>query len=145
MSRAITGEDAIAALQNKTPAPSRSAEILLESTYQAVLAPGIAMQPTVQYVAHPGGGIRAILTDSPFHGEGHRKVWARLRMKGVRTSKRRVLRLMRAYDLLIGKECDKSRARQRAAIENRPVRTYGADLKAALRQIDCEHADRRHR
>jgi putative transposase len=44
--------------------------------------------------------IRAILTDSPFHGEGHRKVWARLRMKGVRTSKRRVLRLMRAHDLL---------------------------------------------
>lgn len=44
--------------------------------------------------------IRAILTDSPFHGEGHRKVWARLRMKGVRTSKCRVLRLMRAHDLL---------------------------------------------
>lgn len=44
--------------------------------------------------------IHAILTDSPFHGEGHRKVWARLRMKGVRTSKRRVLRLMRAHDPL---------------------------------------------
>ncbi|MBL7406469.1 IS3 family transposase, partial [Escherichia coli] len=34
--------------------------------------------------------IRATLTGSPFHGEGHRKVWARLRLKGVRTSKRRV-------------------------------------------------------
>jgi putative transposase len=44
--------------------------------------------------------IRAIRTDSPFHGEGHRKVWARLRLEGVRTSKRRVLRLMRAHDLL---------------------------------------------
>ncbi|WP_163484559.1 DDE-type integrase/transposase/recombinase, partial [Escherichia coli] len=44
--------------------------------------------------------IRAIITDCPFHGEGHRKVWARLRLKGVRTSKRRVLRLMRAHDLL---------------------------------------------
>ncbi|APT30070.1 integrase [Methylobacterium phyllosphaerae] len=44
--------------------------------------------------------IRAILTCSPFHGAGHRKVWARLRMKRVRTSKRRVLRLMRAHDLL---------------------------------------------
>lgn len=44
--------------------------------------------------------IRATLTGSPFHGEGHRKVWARLRLKGVRTSKRRVLRLMRAHDLL---------------------------------------------
>jgi putative transposase len=38
--------------------------------------------------------IRAVLSASPFHGEGHRKVWARLRMAGVRTSKRRVLRLM---------------------------------------------------
>ena len=44
--------------------------------------------------------IRAVLTASPFHGEGHRKVWARLRVGGVRTSKRRVLRLMREHDLL---------------------------------------------
>ena len=44
--------------------------------------------------------IRAVLTASPFHGEGHRKVWARLRVAGVRTSKRRVLRLMRENNLL---------------------------------------------
>jgi putative transposase len=44
--------------------------------------------------------IRALLAASPFHGEGHRKIWARLRFAGVRTSKRRVLRLMRAHDLL---------------------------------------------
>ena len=44
--------------------------------------------------------IRAVLAASPFHGEGHRKVWARLRMKGIRTSLRRVLRLMREHDLL---------------------------------------------
>src|SRR4051812_38996277 len=44
--------------------------------------------------------IRAVLTVSPFHGEGHRKVWARLRPASVRTSKRRVLRLMRANHLL---------------------------------------------
>src|SRR3954463_11046724 len=44
--------------------------------------------------------IRAVLTASPFHGEGHRKVWARLRVAGLRTSKRRVLRLMRENDLL---------------------------------------------
>jgi transposase InsO family protein len=44
--------------------------------------------------------IRAVLAGSPFHGEGHRKVWARLRMAGVRTSKRRVLRLMREHGLL---------------------------------------------
>ena len=44
--------------------------------------------------------IRAVLAASPFHGEGHRKVWARLRWAGVRTSQRRVLRLMRENGLL---------------------------------------------
>jgi putative transposase len=44
--------------------------------------------------------IRGLLAASPFHGEGYRKVWARLRFAGIRTSKRRVLRLMRAHDLL---------------------------------------------
>jgi len=44
--------------------------------------------------------IRAVLAASPFYGEGHRKVWARLRFEEVRTSKARVLRLMRAAQLL---------------------------------------------
>ena len=44
--------------------------------------------------------IQAVLAGSPFHGEGHRKIWARLRLIGVRTSKRRVLRLMRENNLL---------------------------------------------
>jgi putative transposase len=44
--------------------------------------------------------IRAVLAASPFHGEGHRKVWARLRAAGTRTSPRRVLRLMRENGLL---------------------------------------------
>ena len=38
--------------------------------------------------------IRAVLTNSPFLGEGYGKAWARLRLSGVRTSKGRVLRLM---------------------------------------------------
>jgi putative transposase len=44
--------------------------------------------------------IRAVLDARPFHGEGHRKVWARLRHSGIRTSLRRVLRLMKVHDLL---------------------------------------------
>src|SRR5260370_11937902 len=44
--------------------------------------------------------IREVLAASPFYGEGHRKVWARLRFPEVRTSKARVLRLMRAAQLL---------------------------------------------
>lgn len=46
------------------------------------------------------GRIRALLADSPFHGEGYRKVWARLRHAGVRTSPGRVLRVMHAQGLL---------------------------------------------
>lgn len=44
--------------------------------------------------------IRGILAASPFLGEGHRKVWARLRAQHVRTSKARCLRLMREAGLL---------------------------------------------
>jgi transposase InsO family protein len=44
--------------------------------------------------------ISAVLEAAPFLGEGHRKVWARLRWQGVRTSKARVLRLMREAQLL---------------------------------------------
>jgi putative transposase len=44
--------------------------------------------------------IRRILEASPFPGEGYRKVWARLRHRGIRTSPRRVLRLMRVPQLL---------------------------------------------
>jgi len=45
--------------------------------------------------------IRADLEASPFTGEGHRKVWARLRiLRGIRVSRARVLRLMRENALL---------------------------------------------
>ena len=46
------------------------------------------------------GEIRDVLARSPFVGEGHRKVWARLRRRGVRTSRKRVLRLTRGAGLL---------------------------------------------
>jgi len=45
--------------------------------------------------------IRADLASSPFTGEGHRKVWARLRiLRGICVSRARVLRLMRENQLL---------------------------------------------
>jgi putative transposase len=45
--------------------------------------------------------IREDLAASPFVGEGHRKVWARLRvLGGVRVSRKRVLRIMREQHLL---------------------------------------------
>ena len=45
------------------------------------------------------GHIRRVLEASPFHGEGYRKVWAKLRVAGVRTAKERVRRLMREHHL----------------------------------------------
>jgi len=44
--------------------------------------------------------IRQVLKDSDFLGEGHRKVRVRLRPKGIRVGKNRVLRLMRENGLL---------------------------------------------
>ena len=47
------------------------------------------------------GYIQKDLEQSPFHGEGHRKVWARLKYgQGLRISRKRVLRLMRENNLL---------------------------------------------
>ena len=43
--------------------------------------------------------LRQVLAESPFHGEGYRKVWAKLRFAGIRTSKERVRRLMRKHGL----------------------------------------------
>ena len=50
--------------------------------------------------AAPVEAIRAVLAGRGFSGEGYRTVWARLRFAGLRTSRRRVLRLMRAHGLL---------------------------------------------
>jgi putative transposase len=44
--------------------------------------------------------IRTVLKDSRFLGEGHKKVTIRLRHKGIRVGKNRVLRLMREHRLL---------------------------------------------
>jgi putative transposase len=46
------------------------------------------------------GHIRAEILGSRLHGEGYRKLWARLRHAGIRTSARRVRRLMGQHRLL---------------------------------------------
>jgi len=55
---------------------------------------------TVQADAVLVTAIRAILAASPFHGEGYRKVRARLAHRGLAVSGKRVLRLMRQHGLL---------------------------------------------
>ena len=55
------------------------------------------------------GKIQADLDRSPFQGEGHRKVWARLRVVDeVRVSRKRVLRIMRENRLLSPYRCRKA-------------------------------------
>ena len=43
--------------------------------------------------------IRSVVTTTDFHGEGYRKVWARLRQRGIFTAKDRVRKLMRQAGL----------------------------------------------
>ncbi len=77
--------------------------------------------------------IRAIFCGSPFHGEGHRKVWARLRLAGVRTSKRRVLRLMREHGLLAPARVGAPRgprSHDGTIIPDRVDEMWGTDLTA---------------
>ncbi|WP_407526427.1 carbohydrate porin [Methylobacterium oryzisoli] len=57
VSRAARRLDAEAAALGDLPRPRRSVEAVIEATYQAVLGPGLALQPTIQYVFKPGGGI----------------------------------------------------------------------------------------
>src|SRR3954447_15484582 len=79
--------------------------------------------------------IRAVLGASPFHGEGHRKVWARLRVAGLRTSKRRVLRLMREHDLLAPTRVGAPRGPRNhdgTIIPDRVDRMWGTDLTTTI-------------
>src|SRR5687768_10117771 len=67
---------------------------------QTVAAPARRGRPPVVDDATLLAHIRTVIDESPFHGEGHRKIWARLRVaKQVRSSMRNVLRVMRAADL----------------------------------------------
>src|SRR5436309_5201755 len=57
--------------------------------------------------------IRQLLDEAVFSGEGYRKIWARLRHQGIRTSKDRVLHLLRENQLL-------SPARQPEPVRSHP-------------------------
>ena len=79
--------------------------------------------------------IRAVLARSPFVGEGDRKAWARLRLAGVRTSKGRVLRLMRAAGLLAPTRVGRRhgpRNHDGTITTDRPDELWGTDATACL-------------
>lgn len=56
ISDAVRARDRDVDVLTGRPFPVRSAETVIEATYQAVLAPGVSVQPNVQYVIRPGAG-----------------------------------------------------------------------------------------
>ena len=81
------------------------------------------------------GEIRGLLRDSPFHGEGHRKLWVRLRFAGIRTSRRRVLRLAREHGLLAHQRVGRPRgpkAHDGTITTERVDTMWGTDLTSVM-------------
>jgi transposase InsO family protein len=81
------------------------------------------------------GEIRQLLQASPFHGEGYRKLWARLRFAGIRTSRRRVLRLMREHGLLAHQRAGRPRgprAHDGTITTERVDLMWGTDLTSVM-------------
>jgi putative transposase len=77
------------------------------------------------------GRIREVLAGAPFSGEGHRKVWARLRrLHDIRVGRKRVLRLMRAHGLLAPSRqrwTHSSGAHRGTIVPGRPNELWGTD------------------
>jgi len=84
--------------------------------------------------------IRAVIAESPFHGEGHRKIWARLRaLQGVRTSMRRVLRVMREAELLAPARQPEpvvEHPHDGTIVTDRPNVMWGTDATGAVTLVD---------
>jgi len=79
--------------------------------------------------------IRQVLADSPFHGEGYRKVWARLRFNGLHTSKERVRRLMREAGLQAPQRTGHRhgpKVHDRSIIPDGPNKMWGTDLTGTV-------------
>ena len=81
------------------------------------------------------GHIRTILAEGPFHGEGYRKVWARLRHRGIRTASERVRRLMREHHLQAprrGGNARGPRAHDGTITAEEPDTMWGTDMTTTV-------------
>jgi putative transposase len=79
--------------------------------------------------------IRIVLDESPFVGEGHRKAWARLRLKKIPCTKPRVLRVMREHGLLApqrGGVPHGKKAHDGTIVTERPDEMWGTDMSRVL-------------
>jgi len=93
-------------------------------------APGKRGPKTALTDAELRAGIRGVLAASPFHGEGHRKVRARLAHRGIRASGKRVLRVMRTAGLLAPRRLGPPNgdpAHAGTIITTRPDEMWGTD------------------
>ena len=82
-----------------------------------------------------GGGDPATPAGQPVPWRGLRKLWARLRFAGVRTSRRRVLRLMREHGLLAHQRTGRphgSRAHDGRITTKRVDVMWGSDLTSVM-------------
>src|SRR5438270_5642008 len=83
--------------------------------------------------------IRQLLEAPVFASEGYRKIWARLRHKGVRTSKDRVLRLLRAHQLLSPArrpEPARGNPHEGKIVTEAPDQVWGTDATATCTEAD---------
>jgi transposase InsO family protein len=81
------------------------------------------------------GHIRRVRAESPFHGEGYRKVWARLRHQGIRTASERVRRPMREYHLRAprrGGHAHGPRAHDGTTTTEEPDTMWGTDMTTTV-------------
>lgn len=90
---------------------------------------GVLTEP--ELLAH----VRTAIEESPWIGEGYRKVAARLRFGGIRTSPRRVLRVMRENGLLAPTRLGAARGpkvHDGTIIPQRPDEMWGTDATSTL-------------
>jgi putative transposase len=81
------------------------------------------------------GHIRRVLAESPFTGEGYRKVWARLRHQGIRTAAERVRRLMREHHLQAprkGGNAHGPKAHDGTITTEKPDEMWGTDMTTTV-------------
>jgi transposase InsO family protein len=87
--------------------------------------------------------IRQVIADSPFLGEGHRKIHARLRLKDVHVSRKRVLRITREAGLLACRPtAGPQKVHDGTIVTDAPNRMWGTDGARFLigRGADAEWA-----
>jgi transposase InsO family protein len=83
--------------------------------------------------------IRGLLAEPVFTGEGYRKIWARLRHKDIRTSKDRVLRLLREHQLLSPSrqpEPASGNPHEGKIVTTTPDQMWGTDATATFTEVD---------